>query len=130
VCVPLFYKDHFYVLDTDNKRLSCVDPRSGVVKWVNELGGGAVFRASPTGADGKIYCMNNNGDIWVVNPEDGKVLHKTSLAGEPAPQPQAGGGGRGRGRSRESGARGTISAADGAIFVRMPDTLYCFGKKD
>ena len=58
------------------------------------------------------------------------MLHKTSLAGEaPAPQPQAGGG-RGRNRGRESGARGTIAAVDERCFVRMPDALYCFVKKD
>jgi outer membrane protein assembly factor BamB len=128
VSVPLFYKGSFYVLDPNGKKVHRVEPKDGGVKWTAELGGGAIFRASPTGADDKIYCINVTGDVWVLSPEDGKVLHKTNLAGEvPA---QEAGGPRGARRGREAGARGTIAAADGALFVRMPDTLYCFGKKN
>jgi outer membrane protein assembly factor BamB len=130
VSIPLFYKGSFYVLDPNGKKVHRVEPKDGEVKWTAELGGGAIFRASPTGADDKIYCINVNGDVWVLSPDDGKVLHKTSLAGEAPAQDAGGGGPRGGRRSRESGARGTIAAADGALFVRMPDTLYCFGKKN
>jgi outer membrane protein assembly factor BamB len=111
VCVPLFYQGLLYVLDGDRKNpLYCLDPKTGEKKWVVELGGPKVFRASPTGADGKIYCMNEGGDVWVVSAADGKVLDKQSLGSEKA-------------------ARSSIVACEGQIFVRTADRLYAFGKR-
>ena len=109
VCVPLFYKDRLYVLDPDRKTLSCVDPRSGKKQWSGKLGGDAPFRASPTGADGKIYCMNEAGDVWVVAAESFKVLYQGSLNGD---------------RSRAS-----IAVVDTEVLVRAGETLYAFGMK-
>ena len=111
VCVPLFYQDHLYVLDGDRKApLYCLDPKTGEKKWTVELGGGKVFRASPTGADGKIYCMNEAGDIWVVSAADGKILDKHSLG-------------------TETPARSSIVVSDGLVIVRTADHLYAFGNK-
>ena len=109
VCVPLVYKDHLYVLDGDKKKLSCVEPRTGKILWQGSLGGKVVFRASPTGADNKIYCMNENGDLWVLSADEFKVLSTfpTKL-----------------GRSR-----GSIVLIDGQVIVRAGDTLCAFGKK-
>lgn len=109
VAVPLFYKGKLYVLGTNNKKLQRVEPKSGEVEWTAELGGTDVFRGSPTGADGKIFCINRSGDIWVVSPEDGKVLNKASLGAK--------------------GAYGSIAAADGILAIRVADTLYAFGPK-
>ena len=86
VCVPLFYKDQLFVLDGDRKGiLSCLDPATGNKKWAVELGSKKVFRGSPTGADDKIYCMNEVGDIWVLSAVDGKLLSTASLGSEAAP---------------------------------------------
>ena len=86
VCVPLFYRERLYVLNGDRKSLSCLDPKTGEVKWSGDLGGHAVFRASPTGADGRIYCVNEAGDVSVVSAEEFKVLSKLSLGERPAPR--------------------------------------------
>lgn len=111
VCAPLFYKDQLFVLNGDGKKtLYCLDPKTGDKKWAVELGGRPVFRASPTGADDKIYCMNEGGDVFVVSAADGKVLSKTSL-------------------NSEGPARSSIVAANGAMYVRTSDHLYAFGKK-
>ena len=109
VCVPLIYKDHLYVLDGDKKKIYCAEPKTGKVLWQGSLGGKAVFRASPTGADNKIYCMNENGDVWVLSADEFKVLSQFS--------PNSG-------RSR-----GSIAVVDGEVFVRAGDKLYAFGKK-
>jgi len=109
VCVPLFYKDRLYLLDPDRRTLSCLDPRTGQKQWSGKLGGDAPFRASPTGANGKIYCMNEAGDVWVVAADSFKVLYQGSLHGD---------------RSRAS-----ISVSDGEVFVRAGETLYAFGMK-
>jgi outer membrane protein assembly factor BamB len=111
VCAPLFYQGHVYVLNGDGKKtLYCLDPKSGEIQWAAELGGKQVIRTSPTGADGKIYCMNEAGDVWVVSAADGKVLDKQSLG-------------------TESPARSSIVVSDGWIFIRTADHLYAFGKK-
>ena len=109
VCVPLVYKDHLYVLDGDKKKIYCAEPKTGKVLWEGALGGKAVFRASPTGADNKIYCMNENGDVWVLSADEFKVLSQST--------PNAG-------RSRAS-----IAVVDGEVFVRAGDKLFAFGKK-
>ena len=116
VCVPLYYNKQLYVLNGDARpgKIFCVDLKTGKVKWSSVLEGSrGVFRASPTGADGKIYCMNERAQTWVVSAEDGKVLHQADLdtPGVSAP------------------TRSTIAVTDGQVFVRTADTLYCFGKK-
>jgi outer membrane protein assembly factor BamB len=115
VCVPLYYNKQLYVLDGDARpgRLYCVEPQSGKVKWTRQLEGSeGVFRASPTGADGKIYCMNERAQAWVLSADDGKVLNRSSLdtPGVSAP------------------SRASIAAVDGNVLVRAADTLYCFKK--
>ena len=112
VCVPLYYKNQLYVLDGDAKKLYCVELKTGKIKWQGTLGGGEVFRASPTGADNKIYCMNERGQVWVVSADEPfKVLYKGDLGGAEWP------------------TRSSIVAVDGKVLVRTSDTLYCFGHK-
>jgi outer membrane protein assembly factor BamB len=106
VCTPLFYENRLYVLDGDKKRLSCVDPATGKVQWTHDLGGHAVFRGSPTGADGKIYCMSEAGEVWVLSASEPKTLHQISLEG--------------------ARARSTIVTAGGLVFVRTADKLFAF----
>jgi outer membrane protein assembly factor BamB len=106
VCAPLFYNGKLFILDGDKKRLSCADPATGKVEWTHELGGHAVFRASPTGADGKIYCINESGEVWVLSASEPKTLHQISLEG--------------------ARARSTIVAAGGNVFVRTADKLFAF----
>ncbi len=111
VCVPLFYKGNLYVLDGDKKKIYGVDPKTGEQKMMGDLGGGSVFRASPTGADGKIYCMNEEGTVWVLSADDLKTLSKNEL----------GGGGK--------FSRSSVVAAQGTVLVRTQDKLYAFVKK-
>ena len=111
VCVPLYYEGQLYVLDGDGKKLSCVELKTGKVKWQHPLGGNAVFRASPTGADGKIYCMNERGGVWVLSADEPKTLYQGDLGGADWP------------------TRSTVAVVDGQAFVRTSDTLYCFGGK-
>ena len=117
VCVPLYYNKQLYVLDGDARpaaKLYCVDPATGKVKWTGALEGSrGVFRSSPTGADGKIYCMNERAQVWVVSADQFKVLHQADLDTPGVSGP----------------SRATIAVADGQAFVRTSDTLYCFGRK-
>ena len=109
VCVPLVYDGKFYILDGDRKAISLMDAKTGKQLANTALGGGAVFRASPTGADGKIYCVNEAGDTWVVSADDLRVLGKSSLGGKTTDA--------------------TIVVANGTVLVRTADKLYAFAKK-
>ncbi|MCP4711815.1 MAG: PQQ-binding-like beta-propeller repeat protein, partial [Planctomycetes bacterium] len=66
VCTPLYYQGRIYVLDGVRKVISCLDPKTGRQIWQGELGRGPVYRASPTGADGKIYCVSEGGEVVVL----------------------------------------------------------------
>jgi outer membrane protein assembly factor BamB len=114
VCVPLFYKDKLFVLNGDKKTLYRVDPASGKIEASLNLGGNDVFRASPTAADGKIFCMNEAGEVWVISPAGDKltVANKTDLG--------AGG---------QLASRSSVALADGEVFVRTGEKLYCIGAK-
>lgn len=109
VCVPLVYRERIYVLDGDKKALTCMDAKSGEVKWSKRLGGNAVFRGSPTGADGSIYLISENGEVFVVAAADEyKLLSRFSMGEEPC--------------------RASIAVAGNQLFIRTGMGLYCVGK--
>jgi outer membrane protein assembly factor BamB len=110
VCVPLVYKDRLYVLNGDGRKdLYCIEPLSGEVIWKGELGGKVVYRASPTGADDKIYVINEEGDVAVVGTGDKfEILNRIEMG--------------------EALCRSTIIAADGNLLIRTAENLYCVGK--
>ena len=87
-----------------------MEPATGKVVWKGELGGKAVFQASPTGADGKIYCINLAGEAVVASAGDEfKILHRVQMGAK--------------------GDRSTIVAACGQLFLRAGERLYCIEKK-
>jgi outer membrane protein assembly factor BamB len=113
VPTPLFYKGRFYILNRDGKTLSSVDP-SGKVNWIGDLDSRPVLESSPTGADGKIYFMNERGDVWVIEAGDEfKVLHRTSM-----------------GDSNDKDLRSSISVAHGNLFIRTGSKLYCIEQQN
>jgi outer membrane protein assembly factor BamB len=111
--VPLVYKDHLYVLNGDRpKTLYCVNPKDGKVSWSVVMDGRSVLRSSPTGADNKVYVMNEAGDAWVLSADESKILSKSSLGG------------------RNNHA--TIAVVDGEVFVRAGESggkLFAFGQR-
>jgi len=110
VCTPLFYQGKLFVLVGIRKKMLCLDPKTGRTIWEGDLGGKAVFQASPTGADGKIYCINMKGEAVVLSAGDRfEVLHRASMGG--------------------SGCRSTIAVAGGQLFLRTDTKLYCIGKR-
>ena len=79
VPTPLFYRDRFYILSDVKKNLSCVDPRSGDLVWQIILPGKYKWRSSPTAGDGKVFLMNHNAKVLVVNAHDGTVLNEVQM---------------------------------------------------
>lgn len=110
VPTALVYKNDFYVLADKSKRLLRIEPQTGEMLEECQLGGRSMIQASPTGADGRIYCMNMNGKAFVVDARDKmEVIHAVEMGGR--------------------GCRSTISVSNGKLFIRAQDTLYCVGKK-
>ena len=109
-CVtPLVYLDKLFVLDGDRQTLTCLDPQTGEKRWQGNLGVREIFRASPTGADGRIYCVSENGTVVVVDAGAAfKVLATIPMG--------------------EGPVRASIAAAHGQLFIRTASHLYCVGK--
>lgn len=105
---PLLYRDRLYVLDDDRRLLLCVVPGTGAVKWQLKLEGTGVFRASPLGADGRIFCIDEAAEITVLAAGDeARVLHRVRL-----------------GEERE--CRASMVAANRRLYARTPSALFCF----
>jgi outer membrane protein assembly factor BamB len=106
---PLVYEGNLYVLESDSKVMTCLDPKTGKEKWQGKLGVGSVLRASPTGADGRIWCLSSDGDVVVLAAGDEfKILAKVALG--------------------DGATYSSIAVANQHVFVRTAKNLYCFGK--
>ncbi len=106
---PLYYDGILYVVDGDRKRLYAIDPGTGGTLWNEQLPSKKVYRASPTGADGKIYCLGGDGKVTVFKAgRECKVLATMEMGGD--------------------FCRSSIAVSDGCLFVRTTETLYCIGK--
>lgn len=109
VCTPLVMDGKLFVLDGNKKVMSCLDPKTGEVYWRGDLNTEGRFQASPTGADGKIYCISMGGEVVVLSAGDKfQMLSNVDMSGEGT-------------------CRSTISIAYGQLFVRTPQNLYCIG---
>ncbi|MBM3210909.1 hypothetical protein FJZ33_01730 [Candidatus Poribacteria bacterium] len=110
VCSPLVMDGKLFILDGDRRIMSCINPENGQVYWKGRLESGKVFQSSPTGADGKIYCMNMAGEVTILSAgESFNVLSSIDMG--------------------EGICRSTISASDGKLFIRTAENLYCIGNK-
>jgi outer membrane protein assembly factor BamB len=111
---PLFYEGKFYVLNGTKRKLLCINPADGAVIWSGDLGGRSVFQASPTAADGRIYVMNFDADVSVVQAGGAgfKLLHTANFkdAGD------------------DTRHRSSVAISQGNLYVRTGTKLYCLGK--
>ena len=106
---PLAYHGRLYYLHDSKKVISCVDPKSGRKIWEEKLDVKANFHASPSGADGKIYCLSQGGEVIVLAAGDQfKILSRTLLGGAPC--------------------HSSIAIAHDCLFVRTAGKLFCIGK--
>jgi len=107
---PLFYDGILYVLGSDSRALAALDPATGRTLWEGGLGVRSVLRASPTGADGKVYCLSQDGDVIVLAAgREQKVLSRFAMG--------------------EGPMQASIAAAGGRLYVRTSRSLYCIGPR-
>ena len=112
VPTPLYYKGRFYLLNGRKKVISCIEPKTGKVLWSEKLNAKVKLEASPTGADGKIYIISHLGEVFVIRAGDTFELISESNMGMP----------------QSTYIRSPIVAAQGNLFIRANDKLYCIGK--
>jgi len=108
VASPLYYMGNVYILNGDKQTLVRIDPKTGNAKWKTNVRGNKL-RASPTGADGKIYMLNHNAEVFVVDAESGDLLATNKL-------------------DDSDQARSTIVADGEKLFIRTDRKLYCVTK--
>ncbi len=109
---PLYYQNRLYVLNgmRSGKVVTCLDPKTGSRIWQGKIGGRGPWRASLTGADEKLYCINETGEIVVLDAggDKFKIIFETKI--------------------NETPIQSSISVADGRLFIRTAKNLYCIGK--
>jgi outer membrane protein assembly factor BamB len=109
---PLFYQDRVYVLDgiRRGKVVACLDAKTGKQLWQGRIGGSGPWWASLTAGDGKLYCINEDGDIVVLRAggEKFEIIFQT--------------------RIDEPRIQSSISIANGRLYIRTAENLYCISK--
>jgi outer membrane protein assembly factor BamB len=102
----LAYQGRVYAVNGANV-LNCAEAGSGKILWQQRLKG--PFWASPVAADGKIYLVNEEGTTTVIQTGDQPQIVSTNPLGETM--------------------LATPAIANGAIFLRSDQHLYCIGAK-
>ena len=108
---PLVLDGKLFVLDGGKRVLSRLNPKTGAVAWSGKLAGSGPIWGSPTGADGKIYLVSEDGAVSVVSAGDEfKILSNTRIADE-------------------TPIRGSVAVAKGQVFIRTAKQLHCYGSR-
>ena len=111
VATPLFYRNRFYVINSDRKAVACVEPMTGKLFGEYRVEGGAKIECSPTAADGRIYFQDQRGTVTVLAAGDeAKLLHQAEF-----------------GDVGQKDIRSTIAIAHGCLFIRTNAALFCVG---
>lgn len=109
---PLFYRGRLYAFDgiRRGKVVTCFDPKTGRRFWQGKVGGRGPWRASLTASDGKLYCICETGEIVVLRAggDEFEILFQTKID--------------------ETPIQSSISIANGCLFIRTAENLYCIGK--
>ena len=118
---PLIYQGMIHVMQSDKNDpwgkgiksspgifLLVIDPATGKETGRCKISSGGAWRSSPTGADGKIYVMSEDGEVVVISAgNNGKILSRTNFADGPA--------------------CATIAAANHCLWIRTAGKLTCIG---
>ncbi|MCH7727571.1 MAG: PQQ-binding-like beta-propeller repeat protein [Planctomycetes bacterium] len=113
VPTPAFYDGDFFVLSDVRKNVSRVEPKTGRVKWSITTPGRSKYEASPTVADGKIYLINFDGEVAVVNAKTGDLDRVIPMGPD---------------KRTKYTVRSSVAVAQGQLFIRTVGKLYCIGR--
>lgn len=106
---PLCYNGIIFMVK-DGGIMTALDAETGKILRQARLKSTGGFFASPVAGDGKVFVVNQTGDLSVISAEaEWQELHNTSLNGD---------------------GHATPAIVGGRIYVRAGDVLYCFGLPD
>jgi hypothetical protein len=100
---PLAYRDRLYVVQ-DNGIMAAYESRTGRQVYKARIGAGATFSSSPWASNGKIFCLSEDGDTYVIQAGDEYKLLAQNNIGEMC--------------------LATPAIADGSLFLRTMTKLY------
>lgn len=102
---PVLCEGHLYVLERRSGVLHCVNAETGEMTYEKRIPGARAFWASPWVYEDKVYCPDDSGTTHIVQggPEF-KVLGKNTI---------------------EERIWSTAAIADGALYLRTVDSVYC-----
>jgi outer membrane protein assembly factor BamB len=105
VPTPLAWGKHVYFVN-DKGSAGCYEIATGKRLWLERLAG--EFSSSPVLIDGKIYAVNEDGEVFVIAATPTYQLLATNVLGEPV--------------------RATPAVADNRLYIRGKSHLFCIGK--
>jgi len=92
IVTPIVYRNYLYVC-TDNGIVSQYQAETGEPTFRARLGGGGSFSASPVAADGRVYFVSEDGDVFVVKAGTTfELLARNSMGEVVMATPAIGGG--------------------------------------
>ncbi|MBM3997518.1 MAG: hypothetical protein FJ303_25735, partial [Planctomycetes bacterium] len=108
VTCMLVHGEHVYFVN-DLGRAGCFHVKTGKKMWFETIPD-TKFYGSPIMINGKIYACSDKGDVYVFepNPSAYQQIARNKLGGV---------------------IRATPAVANGSLYIRTEDTLYCIGKK-
>jgi outer membrane protein assembly factor BamB len=102
---PIAYRDYIFVL-LDQGFIACYDAKTGKELYGRtRIDVGAIFSASPVAVEGKLYCISEDGDVFVIKAGPEYELIARSSLGE--------------------SVMASPAVSDGKMFVRAIKHLYC-----
>ena len=112
VPTPAFAYGDFFVLNKDRRVMARVNPTDGEIKWHTRVPGSDDYESSPLVCDGKIYIVSHTGRVVVIDAENGEQLFQMQMD-----------------KARPDKTRASIVAAQGQLFIRTTNKLYCIAKQ-
>jgi outer membrane protein assembly factor BamB len=109
IATPLLYEGHLYIVEQQLGILNCYDAKTGKRMYRERLPRGRGFLASPWTYEGKVFCLDEDGQTFVVQPGPKfKLLGRNQI---------------------EERCWSSPAIAGGALFLRTVDHLYCVKNK-
>ena len=106
VPTPLVYQDWMF-LWSDTGIATCLERDSGKVVWQKRIGGN--YYSSPICIDGKLYCVDLDGEVVVIAASDNYELLARNSLGHPS--------------------RATPAVCNGALIIRTESQVISIGGK-
>jgi outer membrane protein assembly factor BamB len=105
---PILFGDYVYLV-TDKGLVTCLDARTGEVKYEGaRVPVPATFVSSPVAIGGRLVWVSEEGDAFVIKPGPQHEVLRTNALGE--------------------AVFASPAIAQGRLFIRGAQNLYCIGK--